>query len=73
MLKEFSNDKILAKSLTLEILKELKKKKKLVLGCPGGRSLKKTYYYLGVLSYELNISLHNLIIIMMDEYVIKKI
>ncbi len=72
MLKEFSNDKILAKSLALEILKELKKKKKLVLGCPGGRSLKKTYFYLGILSKKLNISLDNLIIIMMDEYVYKK-
>ena len=49
MIKEFSNDKILAKNLALEILNELKKKKKLILGCPGGRSLKKTYYYLGIL------------------------
>lgn len=71
MIKSFDNDKILAQSLALEILKELKKKKKLVLGCPGGRSLKKTYYYLGKISYELDISLDKLIIVMMDEYVIK--
>ena len=72
MIKVFNDDKMLAKKLALEILLELKKKKRLVLGCPGGRSLKKTYYYLGILSHKLNISLNNLIIIMMDEYVNKK-
>ncbi len=72
MIKVFNDDKILAKKLALEILNELKKKKKLVLGCPGGRSLKKTYYYLGTLSHSLDISLNNLSIIMMDEYVLKK-
>ena len=72
MFKTFENDKLLAQSLALEILKELKIKKKLILGCPGGRSLKKTYYYLGKISYELNISLDKLTIVMMDEYVIKK-
>ena len=72
IIKVFPDEKILAKNLALEILKELKKKKRLVLGCPGGRSLKKTYYYLGILSHTLNISLNNLIIIMMDEYVKKK-
>ena len=72
IIKVFPDEKILAKNLALEILKELQKKKRLVLGCPGGRSLKKTYYYLGILSYSLNISLNNLIIIMMDEYAIKK-
>ena len=72
MIKVFENDKILAQSLALEILKELKKKKSLVLGCPGGRSLTKTYYYLGQLSEKLSISLDKLTIIMMDEYVYKK-
>ena len=72
MIKIFENDKILAQSLALEILKELKKKKSLVLGCPGGRSLTKTYYYLGQLSEKLSISLDKLTIIMMDEYVYKK-
>ena len=70
MIKVFPDEKILAKNLALEILKELKKKKRLVLGCPGGRSLKKTYYYLGILSYKYKISLDSLIIVMMDEYVI---
>ena len=71
MIKTFKNEKILARNLALKILKQLKKKKRLILGCPGGRSLKKTYYYLGQLSYELNISLDQLTIIMMDEYVEK--
>jgi glucosamine-6-phosphate deaminase len=72
MIKIFENEKILAQSLALEILMELKKKKYLVLGCPGGRSLKKTYYYLGIISHKLNINLDNLTIVMMDEYVHKK-
>ena len=72
MIKIFENDKILAESLALEILKELKKKNSLILGCPGGRSLTKTYYYLGKLSEKLNISLDKLTIVMMDEYVHKK-
>ncbi|MBT4951101.1 MAG: hypothetical protein HON34_04795, partial [Pelagibacteraceae bacterium] len=50
MIKTFKNEKILARNLALEILKQLKKKGRFVLGCPGGRSLKKTYYYLGQLS-----------------------
>lgn len=72
MIKVFLNDDLLAKHLALEILNQLKRKKKLVLGCPGGRSLKKTYYYIGRLSAKLNISLNNLTIVMMDEYVDKK-
>ena len=71
MFKTYKNDDDLAKNLALEILNNLKNNKKLVLGCPGGRSLKKTYYYLGKLSYQLKISLDKLVIIMMDEYVIK--
>ena len=72
MIKVFLNDDLLAKHLALQILKQLKIKKKLVLGCPGGRSLKKTYFYIGRLSTKLNISLNNLTIVMMDEYVDKK-
>ena len=70
--KTFKDENELAKFLAFEILRALKRKKKLVLGCPGGRSLKKTYYFLGILSHTLKISLNNLIIIMMDEYVYKK-
>ena len=72
MIKTFDNEKHLSKNLALEILTKLKNKKKFVLGCPGGRSLKKTYYYLGTLSYKYKISLDKLIIIMMDEYVVKR-
>ena len=72
MIKTFYNEKILSKNLALEILKKLKNKNKLVLGCPGGRSLKKTYYYLGILSFKHKISLDRLTIVMMDEYVVKK-
>ena len=72
MIKIYDNEKNLSKNLALEILKNLKSKKKLVLGCPGGRSLKKTYYYLGLLSFKQKISLDKLTLIMMDEYVFKK-
>ena len=72
MIKIFDNEKILSKKLAHEILIKIKNKKKFVLGCPGGRSLKKTYYYLGILSHKYKISLDNLIIVMMDEYVIKR-
>jgi len=72
VIKVFLNDDLLAKHLALLILKQLKRKKNLILGCPGGRSLKKTYFYMGRLSTKLNIGLNNLTIIMMDEYVDKK-
>lgn len=72
MIKVHDNETQLSKNLALEILTKLKNKKKLVLGCPGGRSLKKTYYYLGILSFKHKISLDKLTLVMMDEYVLKK-
>ena len=42
MIKKFNNQEDLAKDLALFILTKIKRKKKFVLGCPGGRSLKKT-------------------------------
>ena len=72
MIKFYNNETQLSKNLALEILTKLKNKKKLVLGCPGGRSLKKTYYYLGILSLKYKISLDKLTLVMMDEYVLKK-
>ena len=36
------------------------------------KMIKKTYYYLGTLSYKYKISLDKLTIIMMDEYVVKR-
>ena len=71
MIKKFSNSDELAKYLANEILEHLQKKNKCVLGCPGGRSLTKTYYQLGQISHKKKISLENLTIIMMDEYVLK--
>ncbi len=52
LIKKFSNSDDLAKILATEILTKLKKNKKFNLGCPGGRSLTKTYYYLGQLLTE---------------------
>lgn len=72
MIKKFSNSDELAKYLANEILEHLQKKNKCVLGCPGGRSLTKTYYQLGQISHKKKISLENLTIIMMDEYVLKR-
>ena len=72
MIKIFKDEKKLSITLAKEILSKLKNKKKLILGCPGGRSLKKTYYYLGILSFKYKISLDKLSLIMMDEYVFKK-
>ena len=72
MIKKFSNSDELAKYLANEILEHLQKKNKCVLGCPGGRSLTKTYYQLGQISHKKKISLENLTIIMMDEYVQKR-
>ena len=72
MIKVHDNETQLSKNLALEILTKLKNKKKLVLGCPGGRSLKKTYYYLGILSFKHKISLDKLTLVMMNEYALKK-
>ena len=72
MINIFKDEKTLSITLAKEILLTLKNKKKLILGCPGGRSLKKTYYYLGILSFKYKISLDKLSLIMMDEYVFKK-
>ena len=72
MIKKFSNSDELAKYLANEILEHLQKKNKCVLGCPGGRSLTKTYYQLGRISHKKKISLENLTIVRMDEYVLKR-
>ena len=57
MIKKFSDSSQLAKYLANEILELLQKKNKCVLGCPGGRSLTKTYYQLGRISHKKKISL----------------
>ena len=55
MIKKFNNQEDLAKDLALFILTKIKRKKKFVLGCPGGRSLKNTYKHIGILTYKMNI------------------
>ena len=71
MLKKFKENKQLSKELAKFIVKKINKKKNFNIGCPGGRSLKKTYKYIGYYSYKMNIDLKNVKIFMMDEYVIK--
>ena len=71
MLKVYKNSDELSKSLAKHIVTIIKKKENITLGCPGGRSLKKTYKYIGILSYKMNVDLSKVKIFMMDEYVIK--
>ena len=71
MLRKFKNNQELSKTLALYIVKNIKRKKNLILGCPGGRSLKNTYKHIGILTYKMNIDLSRVKIFMMDEYVIK--
>ena len=71
MLKVYKNNDELSKSLAKHIVTKIKKKENIALGCPGGRSLKKTYKYIGILSYKMNVDLSKVKIFMMDEYVIK--
>ena len=71
MLKVYKNNEELSKSLAKYIVTKIKKKENITLGCPGGRSLKKTYKYIGILSYKMNLDLSKVKIFMMDEYVIK--
>ena len=71
MLKVYKNNEELSKNLAKYIVTKIKKKENITLGCPGGRSLKKTYKYIGILSYKMNVDLSKVKIFMMDEYVIK--
>ena len=70
MLKKFKNNQELSKALALYIVKNIKRKKSLILGCPGGRSLKNTYKYIGILTYKMNIDLSRVKIL--DDSMIKK-
>ena len=72
MLKKFANSNDLSKSLAKYTVKEIQKKNNIILGCPSGRTLKKTYKYIGILSYKMNVDLSNIKIVMMDEFVILK-
>ena len=71
MLIKFKDNEDLSRNLAKYILKKIKKKKNFVIGCPSGRSLKKTYKHIGILSHKMKISLNEVKIIMMDEYLVK--
>ena len=72
MLKKFASSNDLSINLAKYTVKEIQKKNNIILGCPSGRTLRKTYKHIGILSYKMNVDLSNVKIIMMDEYVILK-
>jgi glucosamine-6-phosphate deaminase len=72
MLKKFNSSNDLSINLAKYTVKEIQKKNSTVLGCPSGRSLRKTYKHIGILSYKMNVDLSNVKIVMMDEFVILK-
>ena len=72
MLKKFASSYDLSINLAKYTVKEIQKKKNIILGCPSGRTLRKTYKHIGILSYKTNVDLSNVKIIMMDEYVVLK-
>ncbi len=72
MLKKYTNSNDLSINLAKYTVKEIQKKNSIVLGCPSGRSLKKTYKHIGILSYKMNVDLSNVKVFMMDEFVIFK-
>ena len=71
MLKKFTNSNDLSINLAKYTVKEIQKKNSIILGCPSGRTLRKTYKHIGILSYKMNVDLSKVKIFMMDEYVIK--
>ena len=72
MLKKFLSSNDLSINLAKYIVKEIQKNHNIILGCPSGRTFRKTYKHIGILSYKKNVDLSNLKIFMMDEYVILK-
>jgi glucosamine-6-phosphate deaminase len=72
----FADAQELGRTLAAEILagvEEARKNgKKYLLGCPGGRSLLSTYIALGDLAKEKGADLSNLVIVMMDDYVLQE-
>jgi glucosamine-6-phosphate deaminase len=76
MLQVFADPQELGKTLAAEILTGIEqtrqKGQNYLLGCPGGRSLQSTYAALGDLAAEKGADLSNLVIVMMDDYVLEK-
>ena len=59
MLKKYTSSNDLSIDLAKYIVKEIQKKNNIIIGCPSGRTLKKTYKYIGILSYKTNVDLSN--------------
>lgn len=66
----------LAETLATEVLAILQaeggSKQPVLLGCPGGRSLRLTYREMGLQAAREGMDLSRLIIVMMDEYLVRK-
>ena len=61
MLKKFENNDELSKNLAKLIVTKIKRKGNISLGCPSGRSLKRTYKYIRIFSYKMNNDLSEVI------------
>jgi glucosamine-6-phosphate deaminase len=68
---EYEIGHYLAKYIISKIWEANRKGFYFLLGCPSGRSLQSTYDILGKAASKENVDLSRLIIVMMDEYVIK--
>lgn len=70
----FSDPDVLGEALAREILAEVEAARSegraYVLGCPAGRSLRSTYAALAVLAAEREADLSQLVVAMMDEYLV---
>lgn len=60
----------LGAALAADILALAARQRPLLLGCPGGRSLRTTYRALGRLAAQHHADLSGLVIVMMDEYLV---
>ncbi len=69
---EVEQAKALAFQIWTEIKQTQKKRKRFLLGCPGGRSPLETYKQLAVLIEKEQTDISQLVIVMMDDYVIKR-
>ena len=63
MLKKYTSSNDLSINLAKYTVKEIQKKNSIILGCPSGRTLRKTYKHIGILSYKMNVDLSNVKII----------
>ena len=70
----FSTADALGEALAADVLAVLRDEglgdRRVLLGCPGGRSLVPTYRALGALAARENVDLSRLVVVMMDEYLV---